>query len=482
MANWYDGLEPKKVLEYFEQLSRIPRGSGNMEAVSDAVTAWLRGMGLRAGRDAFGNVKAFKPASPGMEDVAPVLLTAHLDMVCAKVEGSDHDFTRDPITVLLDSDGDTIRADGTTLGADDGMAAAMILAIFADDSLVHPPLEALFTADEETDMSGALNFDYSDFRASLIICLDGDPIGVAGAGELDVRSRLPFRREAVAEGSVCRTVSVSGLQGGHSGKDSTLERANAAMLLNRCLMELSREGQVQLVDLRSGVGSSTAYAVSAKAVVAVPEGDCGRIAEQLAALEATLRQELKLRDEGVCLSFEDAEQRDTAVDGETFEKLMTFLTALPDGVCSHDFANNGMMESSVNTGVIFPEGDSLVLLTTIRSTVKSRKYYLYDRITRLCRYFGAELSVDNDLPQWDRKVTDEVLSLCRRIYPDCELVIQEGTDECGIFSERMPAAQVITLQCPYHNAHSTNEWISAKLIGVYYKRLLAVLAGLKGVI
>ena len=194
--NWYKGLEPQKVYEYFDKLSMIPRETGNMEHVSDAVVSWIADLGLKVSKDEYCNVKAFKPASAGYEECDAVMFTAHLDMVCAKVDGSTHDFAKDPIDIIVE-DGGKITADGTTLGADDGMGVAMILAILADDDLPHPPLEVLFTTDEETDMNGALKADYSDFRSTLIINLDGDPIGIAGAGELDTRERFAFGTEAV---------------------------------------------------------------------------------------------------------------------------------------------------------------------------------------------------------------------------------------------------------------------------------------------
>jgi len=217
---WYDGLAPQSVFRFFDEIDQIPRGTGNMQAISNAVVGWLRAMGVRAEKDAFCNVKAFKAASPGYESAPSVMLTAHLDMVCAKTDWSKHGFLRDPIEVMLLPDGDTITANGTTLGADDGMGAAMILALFADDRLPHPALEAAFTADEESDMNGAIGMDYSDFCSKLIINLDGEPIGIAGAGEMDTAEELPYRRVKVPADYAFRKVTLGGLAGGHSGADA----------------------------------------------------------------------------------------------------------------------------------------------------------------------------------------------------------------------------------------------------------------------
>lgn len=478
MREWCKGLEPKEVFKYFDALSCIPRGSGNLEAVSDAAVEWLREMGLRAEKDKWCNVKAFKPASPGCEDRPTLLFTTHLDMVCAKTDTSTHDFLRDPIPVYLADDGDTITADGTTLGADDGMGAAFVFAILADDTLPHGPLEAVFTADEETDMSGALNLDYSDLKADVVVNLDGDPIGVAGAGELDTIARIGYETEPTGERGFYK-ITVSGLQGGHSGMEAMKERGNAATLLARTLAAIEKETDFRLASFTSGNDSSTAFAYFAAAEIALAPGSDDVLASVISRMQAVFSAELVLRDEGVTLRAEKCAAAEKVIRAADTKRLLDFLLLVPDGVCSRNMASPALMESSVNSGVVRTLDDAFTVLSTVRSGLKERKYALYERMERLAALCGAELSIDNDLPEWPRRLTPELEALCHECFPTSPIVIEEATNECGIFCAHLPNASVVSLQCPYKGAHSTNESISLKDVGVYYARMREFVEKLK---
>ncbi len=481
---WYDGLELRRVMEIFDDISRIPRGTGNMEGISSAICGWIRGMGLKAERDEWNNVKAWKPATPGYESVPGIMLAAHMDMVCSKNPGVKHDFLKDPIKVML-VDGDIITANGTTLGADDGMACAFILSILEDRTIRHPAIEAIFTTDEETDMNGALRMDYSAFQSRLIISLDGAPIGVACAGEIDCTESFPYATEPVRDTYRCYRLSVSGLMGGHSGMEATKERGNAAMYLNRLVLALSKRIDLQLADFVSGFGKegrSTAFAYSADAVVAFDPDAYGRAEQILNAELALYRKELELRDPGISLSISEAPAAENALRPESKKKLHTVLLALPDGVFTQNMADRGKMDSAVNTGVVYLENGRIVLQTTIRSNLSSRKYYLYERLESLCEALDVEIVMDCDLPQWDRRVSDDVLALAEKIYPGFPVTIEEGTCECGIFSDRMPEAAAISLDTPYSGAHSTAEQISAKDCKLSYDRLVRFISELKGVL
>jgi len=473
--SWIGSLEPRRVLEFFSDISAIPRETGNLEQISSAVESWIHGMGLKVVRDRFCNVKAFKPASPGYEDAPAVMLTAHLDMVCVKVPGSGHDFKKDPIHIKVQN-GDTIKADGTTLGADDAIGAAMILAVLESKTLRHPALEAVFTADEETDMSGALNMDYSDLKSKLILNLDSPALGVAGAGQLDVRMKLRWSAVPVKAGYVPCEIEISGLQGGHSGDEATKERGNAVMLLNRVLMEFEKRFDCQLLGIQGGSGMSTAFASHAAAKVAIASGSVDEAEEIVRKLQDEFKAELQLRDPGVCVTFRRAEDADyTAADRQDSHRLIQLLAALPDGVFSMNLAYPGLMESCVNIGVVEMEKSEFVVVATIRSIIKSKKYYLYDRIQLICETLGVESSVDYDLPQWDMKLSDEMLALAQSVYSGCPLLIEQGTNECGVFCDRMPEASVISVLFGISGAHSTNENISAKECELYYKRLVELL-------
>jgi len=312
--------------------------------------------------------------------------------------------------------------------------------------------------------------DYSAFAAEVVVNLDGDPIGVAGAGELDTRAVFGFEKEAASEGWAFYKLSVSGLQGGHSGMEATKERGNAAMLLARTLAALEKETSFRLADILSGNDSSTAFAYYASAVVAVPKEGERALREVVSRLQEDFSAELRGRDEGVKLELSGAAAEPVVRAADT-KRLLDFLLLVPEGVQSRNMDFPALMESSVNTGVIRTEESAFIVLSTVRSGVKSRKYALYERMERLCALLGAELSVDNDLPEWPRKLSSELEALCRECFPDSPVIIEEATNECGIFCANLPNASVVSLQCPYEGAHSTSERISLKNIGLYYARL-----------
>ena len=477
--SWIGTLEPRRVLEFFSDISAIPRETGNLEQISSAVESWIRGMGLKVVRDRFCNVKAFKPASPGYESAPAVMLTAHLDMVCVKVPGSEHDFKKDPIRIIVQN-GDTIKADGTTLGADDAIGAAMILAVLESKVLRHPALEAVFTADEETDMSGALNMDYGDLKSTLILNLDSPALGIAGAGQLDVRMKLRWLPVPVKAGYIPCEIEIYGLQGGHSGDEATKERGNAVALLNRVLMAFEKRMDLQLLQIQGGSGMSTAFASHATAKVAIASDAVDEAAEIVRKLQDEFKTELQLRDPGVRVAFRRTEGAECmAADRHASHRLIQLLAALPDGVFSMNLAYPGLMESCVNIGVVEMGKNDFVVVATIRSIIESKKYYLFDRIMLICEALGVESSVDYDLPQWDMKLSSETLALAKSVYSDCPLLVEQGTNECGVFCDRMPEASVISVLFGISGAHSVNECISARECELYYKRLVELLEKLK---
>lgn len=481
LSKWYEGLEPSTVFKYFDAISQIPRETGNMDGISSAVLSWLKEMGIKAERDQWNNVKAWKDATPGYEKAPGIMFAAHMDMVCCKTAESKHDFAKDPIDIQL-IDGDIITANGTTLGADDGIGMAFALAILASKDIPHPAIEVVFTTDEETDMRGALNLDYSKFNSKLVISLDGDPIGVAGAGEIDTIESFDISYEDIKAGSACYKISVSGLQGGHSGMESTKERANAAMYLNRIVMALSKAVPMQLLDFTSGFGKegrSTAFAYYAEAAVACNHFELPEINRLLKNLLSQFQVELKGRDEGIEISIQETALYQKALAADSTEKLCNLLCALPDGVFTRSMEHNGLMDSSVNTGVVYQENGKCFLLTTIRSALSSRKQYLCERVERICCAMEIDFLVDCDLPQWDMKISPEVMALCQKIYSENREIIEEGTSECGIFCDRMPQAAVVALGCPYSGAHSTTEQISAGNCKKYFEKLLTFIAELK---
>ena len=470
----FEGLEPAGVFRHFCALSAVPRVPGSMQKVSDFIVAFAESLGLCCRRDGHCNVVVTKPAHPQRQSSPGVMLQAHLDMVCEKEPGSPHNFAADPLRLRLD--GTKVTASGTTLGADNGVGVAYMMALMEDAELVHPKLELVFTTDEETDMSGAANLEFDKLESRIVLNLDSPPIGVCGAGELEARMRLPVARTAPKAGAVALALSVGGLVGGHTGQNAMLERGNAITLLNRLLMELRQRVPIQLADFQGGAGMSSAFARSAQCVVLVDSADTARVAEVASAMEATFKRELKLRDPDVAVRVETIEETPASAlsDGD-FDKLCNLLLLLPDGVFLANKQFPGYMEACSNVGVISLREEEAYATILIRSVTDSTKYYLHQKVVAVCRLLGAQCETGHDVPQWDYNVDEDILALLRDVYKEDSLKVSPGTLECGFFCRHIPNACVLSLGCPYYNAHSPSEYFLTDEALKYWDLLLQFL-------
>ncbi|MGM0396442.1 MAG: beta-Ala-His dipeptidase [Bacillota bacterium] len=476
-----EGLEEKTFWKHFADISTIPRGSGvpsNQKGISNYVFSFIRKLGLEVYQDKHLNVVARKPAAEGCEDAPPVMLQAHLDMVCEKELYTNHDFKRDPIRLIRE--GDTIMADGTTLGADDGIGVAFIMSILEDKDLKHPEIEAVFTTDEETDMGGAFNLDYSKIRSKLILNLDAEAIGVCGSGELELEMSHPIKREPVRErSSVCR-IKIGGLKGGHSGINSMDERGNAIIILARLLLGLQNKVDYRIADIAGGAGMSSAIARNSTCGIAYPSNAEENVKRILQEEFATISKELERRDPGVKmdLAFE-VEVYESVIDKESQDKLLDLLTILPDGLFSLNREFPGTMESATNIGVIETEEDRVFVTMLIRSFLPGKKYFLLRKAVRLCDLLGIDHSIGRDLPHWEYNVSEKLMKILNDVYPDTEFHASQATLEAGIFNMNIPGSTVISLGSPYYEAHSPNEYLSIAETEDYWEMLISFLERLK---
>lgn len=469
-------MEPQDVLKKFYDISQIPRMPGNQKQISDYMMAWAKELGLEASQDEYYNVLVVKPATAGYEKHDTVILQAHLDMVCEKEPNSNHDFSREPLQLICD--GEVLKAEGTTLGADDGIGVAMIMALFEDGKAKHPRLEGLFTVDEETDMGGAWGFDCSRLKGTTMINLDANAIVVAGAGELEVEMRFPKEKEKITEGSRIKILRVGGLMGGHSGANSMMERGNAIMLINRILLELDKKLSYQVLYMQGGAGMSSAFARNATVAIAYPPSQEEIVMQIIDKQKEAYDKELEIRDPAWTLKIEDGNA--DAYDGEamndkTAGTLKTVIQLLPDGINTINRKFPNCMESTSNVGVVETEEDQIYLTILIRAMMASRKYDLYDKIIKICQLLHIQTSVARDIPHWEYKISDELLKLAKDIYADKAIELAQGTLETGIFNKHMPDIQIIALGCPYYNAHSPAEYLLVSEIKEYQKRLKTIL-------
>jgi dipeptidase D len=473
-----EGLEPQAVLRCFADLSRIPRVPGKQKQVSDFLANYVRGLGLPCIQDSHLNVIARKPAAPGYEAAPPVMIQAHMDMVCEKDPGVEHDFTRDPLR--LRREGDKITADGTTLGADNGVGVAFIMALLADKTLQHPALEAVFTTDEETDMGGAFSLDYSQFQSRLVLNLDAGAVIVSGSGELEVEMRFARNTVPIKPGSRQYTVRIGGLIGGHTGANAMAERGNAIVLLNRLLLALGKKVDYQIILMQGGAGMSSAFARQAECTIAIAPADVAIVQTVVDEHNAVYREELSKRDPDVTVTIApNTVDYSAALAPRTADTLRKLLCILPDGVFSLNRDFPGAMESCSNVGVVETCEQEMFVTILIRSVIAGKKYYLYDKVTLLCDALGVSHRIGRDLPHWNYNVDEKTARLLREVYPDLEPTISQGTLECGIFCANLPGASVIALGSPYYNPHSPREYFLVSETAQYWEQLLAFLARLK---
>ena len=474
------GLEGMAFWEHFARISEIPRGSGvprNQRGISNYVCSFIRELGLEVWQDDYLNVVARKPASKGYEDASPIMLQAHLDMVCEKELYISHDFTKDPIRLMRE--GDTIMADGTTLGADNGVGVAFIMSILEDKSLSHPEIEAVFTTDEETDMGGAFNLDYSSLKSRLIINLDAEAIGVCGSGELEVEMSLPFKKVNIGEGYKSCRIKIGGLRGGHSGMNSMDERGNAIMVMSRLLLSLGREVDFQIAHINGGAGMSSAIARNASCVIFYPEESLEQVKMILDEEFSSQRKELERRDPKVKMDISfGVEGYDWALDIDSMVRLLDLLTLLPNGLFSLNKEFPGAMESTTNLGVVEMRDSEVFSTILIRSFLPGKKYHLLHKVRRICDILGVGHRIGRDLPHWTYNLSEDLVKILNDVYPEMEFHASQATLEAGIFNMNIPDSTVISLGSPYYESHSPSEYLSIAETEEYWKRLITFISRL----
>lgn len=455
------------------------RRSGNTKGISDYIAKFGQELGLQTYQDEAGNVIIWKPASPGYENAPCVMLTGHMDMICSTLPEIVHDFDTQPLHLMLESNGDTIHADGTTLGADCGIGLAFIMAVLESEQIAHPPVEAVFTTNEETDMSGAMHLHYELLKSKIIFSLDATRLSLGGAGELDLILKSALSWERVPDGYLQKQISVDGLLGGHSGKNAMVERGNAVTLLARILSGMQEEIPFYMISFTGGSETACAFARSAACTIAFPEAYRHKVPEAAKEWDRIYRSELTVPDPDVHVDCRDvAVLSPRCCSLESSERLLNLLTILPDGVCSLHKYFPGKYEVCVNVGVVEMETDAFRVLVCVRSAVKSKKTYQASRIRRICQLLNVQYSVEHDLPQWDYCDTSALVQKLRGIYGEDCVSVAQGTSEQGIFLAHMSGAQAIGVGPVVHNPHSPYEHISVKEISEDWNRFCEALAAI----
>lgn len=469
------------ILEYFEQINAIPRCSKNEARLGRWLADWATARGFATDEDAAGNLVVRVPGTTGMTDRPTVVLQGHMDMVCEKTPDSPHDFTRDPIR--SHREGEWLMADRTSLGADNGIALAYALALADDPAVDHPPLELLFTVDEETGLNGVKELPPELIRGRILINLDSEDEGVftiGCAGGMDTTLTMPLLREPLPEGWDPYEVVVGGLRGGHSGIDIDKQRGNANKMLARTLAHLRRSASLAIATLSGGTRHN-AIPRDAKAVIACPP-PAQPLMDAAAAVQEIMRNEWKGVDEGLFIALRPLATAPQAVWGpDLTERVLNLLLALPDGVAAMSTTIEGLVETSSNLATMAVEGNNLSILLSQRSAVASRLAALTAKVHAIAALAGATVSDSNKYPPWQPDLTAELLNIARGVYADLfgtqpVLEVIHAGLECAIIGERCPGMQMISFGPDIENPHSPTERMHLPSVEKVWRFLVALLS------
>lgn len=475
-------LQPQLLWKWFNQICAIPHPSHHEDALANFIVNWAKEKQFFVERDEVGNVLIRKPATQGLENRTPVVLQAHLDMVPQANEGNPHDFTRDPICPRID--GDWVKAQGTTLGADNGIGLASTLAILESDNLAHPPLEVLLTMTEETGMDGALGLRRNWLQSDILINTDTEEIGeiyIGCAGGINANLAIPVQREANPFAQQAQ-ITLKGLRGGHSGGDIHTGRANAIKVLARVLAKLTQNQPhfaFALADIRGG-SIRNAIPREAAAVVAF-DGDIGTLESAVKNLEDLLKTELALAEPNLTLFVEPADKPERVFNAHSTQTVINTLNVLPNGVIRNSDVIKNVVESSLSIGVLKTEGDHVKGTILVRSLIESGKYYVTELLASLAALAGAKVEFSAPYPGWQPAQNSPIVALTAKHYADVlgtqptVKVIHAGL-ECGLLKEHYPHMDMVSIGPTIRNAHSPDEKVEIATVQTYWDVLTRVLA------
>ncbi|MCI8583383.1 MAG: aminoacyl-histidine dipeptidase [Dorea sp.] len=474
-------LEPKRVFHYFEEICKIPHGSHNTKEISDYCVNFARERNLSVIQDEANNVIIRKPGTEGCEDSETLILQGHLDMVCEKTPDSSHDFEKDGLKLWI-QDG-YVTAKDTTLGGDDGIAVAMMLAVLDSDEIVHPPLEALFTSDEEVGMGGAGALNMDDLRGKMLINIDSEEEGIltAGcAGGFRFDTVIPVSYEK-AEGEALSIV-IGGLTGGHSGCEIHKQRGNAHALMGRLLNHLRRQTPLRLAEIVGGKGDNV-IAVKSEAKIAVSPKDKETCMNAVRKMERVWKDEFGEDEPGLYVEVTEDKADRVFAQADT-NRVISYLSTMQNGVICYERQVEGQVETSLNVGIIQTSEREVIISHLVRSSMESKKWDLKERLFALAELAGGKGEARDEYPAWNYRKDSKLRELMVRVYQEMYgekpqvLTIHAGL-ECGLFVGKNPELDCISFGPEILDVHSVNERMNIKSVERSYKYLLEVLKAAK---
>jgi len=469
-------LKPKRVLEIFDEITKVPRPSKKEGKIRQYLLDFAKKHNLEAKTDAVGNVVISKPATPGHENAPTIILQGHMDMVCESNDKS-FDFENNPITTIVD--GEWVHADGTTLGADNGIGMAASLAVLTEPELIHGPLEALFTVDEETGMTGAFNIGDNMISGDMLLNLDSEDdaeLFVGCAGGVDTVCTFHYNRSFAPKDFVYFKIDIANGLGGHSGGDIHLGRANANKLLARFLFTLLQKYEVTLTEIDGG-NLRNAIPRAAHAIIGVHTSQKEDVRVALNEYSAMIQSEYKDIEPTLQISMESVDVPEFAVDQQTTAAIIRALYSAPHGVVSMSRELEGLVETSTNLASVKMLDDNKIVVTTSqRSSVDSRKWDIAYQVEALFLLAGAEVQHGEGYPGWQPNMDSPIMKIARDAYKELYGItpaikaIHAGL-ECGLFLQKFPHLDMVSFGPTLQGVHSPSERMHIPAVEKFYEQL-----------
>lgn len=455
-------LKPECIWRNFHALTQVPRPSGHLDKVQQFLLDFAKSAGVEAFKDEAGNIVMRKPATPGMENRKTVILQAHMDMVPQKEKDSTHDFVTDPIQAYVD--GDWVKAKGTTLGADDGLGVAAIMAVMEADDLKHGPVEALITADEETGMYGANGLPAGELAGEILLNLDTEQEGemiIGSAGGVDITATLDYKEAESDKDDTAVRITVKGLKGGHSGLEIGLGRGNANKMLVRIVREAIADDEARLASWHGG-NMRNAIPFEAEAVLTLPKENKDDLMELVNDYKETFNDEYKGIEEGIDVTVEDVELPATVVPQEIQDNLVDAIYAAHDGVWRYIPSIPGIVETSSNLAIVDIEGGKAAVKILARSSSETKKDELATSLESCFNMAGMKVELSGAYGGWDPNTDSELIKRMRKIYVDLfgeeptVQVVHAGL-ECSIILSKYPGLDICSFGPTLLSPHTPNE-------------------------
>lgn len=474
-------LQPTAVWQNFQKLTQVPRPSGKKEAIGQFMVNYGKSLGLETLQDEIGNVLIRKPAYPGYENHKGVILQGHLDMVPQKNDDTVFNFETDAIRAYVD--GEWVTAEGTTLGADNGIGVATAMAILADKSIKHPPLEAFFTVDEETGMYGAFGLKAGFLQGETLLNMDSEDEGelyVGCAGGIDCNISFRYFEVPVPDGDIALKVTLKGLKGGHSGIDIKLQRANANKLLFRFLKEAVSEYDARLASVEGG-NLRNAIPREASAIITIPADDLDDIMDLVADYESLFVTEYDGVEDNIQFTAEEIMPLPSGVIPEEIQDdLINAITACPDGVFRYIPEIPDIVETSNNLAAVRSDGQKITVSCLTRSSVESRKEELVSMISSIFTLAGAKVELSGAYPGWKPNLNSPILNIMKEVYKqkfgnEPKIMIIHAGLECGILGQNYPKMDMVSFGPTIRHPHSPDEKINIATVQKFWDLLTATL-------